>query len=297
MVLYARSGGTWWVQPLSNKPFTDIDAGGAWQSRIHLGAEYAALLVEPGFVVPRRTVKLPQSGNGVVAIQTTKGTGNWVEPTPDSPVAKRLQFSGYDWEVRQVPADVGAGVQRIHRAENAWVDNRGWMHLRVAREGDIWTCGEVNLLRSLGYGTYRFTVREMPEMESGTVFGMFTWDEDEAGQNHREIDVELSQWGDPAVKNAQFVVQPYYVPANVFRFASPAGTLLVHSFRWEPGRISFRTAASQPGGKSIAEHDFTSGIPSPGGETVHLNLHVYGRSRTPQRNGAEVVIEKFEFLP
>jgi len=47
----------------------------------------------------------------------------------------------------------------------------------------------------------------------------------------------------------------------------------------------------------VAEHVFTSGIPSPGEEKVHLNLYIYGRSRTPQQNGVEVVIEKFQYLP
>ena len=152
--------------------------------------------------------------------------------------------------------------------------------------------------RSLGYGSYSFVLREAPRLEPSTVLGMFTWDDLEAGQNHREIDIELSQWGDRAIKNAQFVIQPYYVPANVFRFNSPA-TPLTHSFHWAPGRISFKTAQEAPGKPTrvVAEHVFTSGIPSPGGESVHINLYIYGKSRIPQENGVEVVIEKFEYLP
>ena len=130
-------------------------------------------------------------------------------------------------------------------------------------------------------------------LEPGTVFSMFTWDDLEAGQNHREIDIELSQWGDPAVKNAQFALQPYYIAANVFRFNAPPAAL-THSFRWEPGRVTFRTAERD---RIIAEHVFTSGVPSPGGETVHINLYIFGKSRTPQQHGVEVVMERFEFLP
>src|SRR5262245_37403872 len=48
IVLYARSG-KWWVQPLQNNPFTAIRANGKWTNATHLGTEYAALLVEPGF--------------------------------------------------------------------------------------------------------------------------------------------------------------------------------------------------------------------------------------------------------
>src|SRR5947208_13014347 len=111
---------------------------------------------------------------------------------------------------------------------------------------------------------------------------MFTYDDAEAGQNHREIDVELSQCGDPASKNAQFVIQPYYVPANVYRFVSPTAAL-THSFRWEPGSVTFRSAGNaRSGGKTpgrpvLAEHVFTSGIPTPGAESIHINLYTYGK--------------------
>jgi hypothetical protein len=134
----------------------------------------------------------------------------------------------------------------------------------------------------------------VPPLEPGTVLGMFTYDQMESGQNHREIDIELSQWGDPLSKNSQFAIQPYYVPANVFRFNSPRAAL-TQSFRWEPARVSFRSQRAS--NEHIAEHVFTSGIPTPGGERVHLNLYTFGKSRTPQTNGIEVVIEKFEYLP
>jgi hypothetical protein len=116
----------------------------------------------------------------------------------------------------------------------------------------------------------------------------------ESGQNHREIDIELSQWGDPVSKNSQFAIQPFYVPANVFRFNSPAGAM-THSFRWEPSRVSFKS--HRAANELLAQHVFSSGIPAPGGERVHLNLYTFGKSRTPQQNGIEVVIEKFEYLP
>ena len=45
VVLYAKSG-VWWVQPLTVDPFTTIEANSTWENRIHLGTEYAALLVE-----------------------------------------------------------------------------------------------------------------------------------------------------------------------------------------------------------------------------------------------------------
>jgi hypothetical protein len=128
---------------------------------------------------------------------------------------------------------------------------------------------------------------------------MFTWDYAGSGQNYREMDIELSRWGDPDSKNAQYVVQPFYIPANAVRFTAPSG-VLTHSFRWEAGRVSFRTdRGSEAGSKTraVAEHVFTSGVPSAGIESVRMTLYVFRGAKDPLQNGAEVVIEKFKYLP
>jgi hypothetical protein len=115
---------------------------------------------------------------------------------------------------------------------------------------------------------------------------MFTWDDLGVEQNHREIGVEMSRWGNPASKNAQYVIQPYYVAANVARFSAPAGRL-THSFRWEPGRVSFKSVLGllgKGGGRTVAQHDFTSGVPTPGGESIRINLYVFGYSTVRLKN-------------
>jgi hypothetical protein len=139
-------------------------------------------------------------------------------------------------------------------------------------------------------------------MEPAAVLSMFTWDDKAADQNHRELDIEIARWGDPGSKNAQYVVQPYYLPTNVARFIAPSG-VHTHSFRWEPGKVTFQTVPgkneSTPGGKSrqVAGQIFSTGVPAPGGESVHLTLFVYGNTKSPLQKNTEVVIEKFEYFP
>lgn len=290
IVLYARSG-SWWVQPLAEKPFTEIDGDSSWKSATHLGTEYAALLVEPGFVPPPMADDLP-TGRGVVATATVSGA----PPSRTAPAT--LRFSGYDWKVRSLASD-RAGTRNIFDPANAWVDGRGFLHLRIARGADGWTCGEVELTRSLGYGTYAFVVEDVAHLEPGAVLTLFTREDNGTDPNSREMCVEISRWGDPASKNAQYVVQPYYVAANVSRFAAPAG-VLTNTFRWEPGRVAFRTvrgASTAREAPLVSEHAFTSGVPSAGGETVRMNLYVFGNTANPLSSEAEVVIQKFEFLP
>ena len=127
---------------------------------------------------------------------------------------------------------------------------------------------------------------------------MLTWDENGAEQNHRELDIEISQWGDRSIHNAQYTLQPYYVPANVARFSAPSGTL-THSFRWEPGRAAFRTVRGTRAteGVAVAQHEFTSGVPTPGTERVRMNLYYFRFSPMPPQKDVEVVIERFQYLP
>ena len=290
IVLFARSGALWWVQPLIEQPLTTIAQDSTWKSETHLGTEYAALLVKPGYRPPTTTEQLPAVGGEVVAVAITKGD------LSSLPAPQTLHFSGYEWKIRTTGSDRG-GTKNAFDAANAWTDERGFLHLRIARRAEQWTCAEVQLTRSLGYGSYQFVVQDTSPLEPAAVLSLYTWDDLEVEQNHRELDIELTRWGDPASKNAQYVVQPFYVPANVARFAAPSG-VLTHSFRWEPKQVTFRTTTGngRPS-RLVSEHVFTSGIPSPGAETVHLSLFIFGTGKQPMRQGAEVVIEKFEYLP
>ena len=290
IVLYIKTG-IWWLQPLPSAPFTQLQADSTWINSTHLGFEYAALLVEPGYHPQEKMSSLPGAGNDVVAIATSKG---------DSPatLSPSLQFSGYEWRVRTAPSSRGDRVNP-YSAANAWTDDDGALHLRIAKEQGKWTCAEVTLTRTFGYGQYSFVVRDTSKLPSAVVFSMFTWDYAGITQNHREMDIEIGSLVNPGNKNAQYVVQPFYVAANVVRFNVPAG-VMTHSFRWEPGKLSFRTgrgSASDSTAEILSEHAFTSGVPSPGVESVRMALYIYGPTENPEQNGAEVVIDKFEYVP
>lgn len=291
VVLFARSG-VWWVQPLTIRPFTKIESDSTWKNSIHLGTEYAALLVDAGYRPPATTDVLPKPGGPVSAVATVKGTGNF-----ETRARRTLMFSGYEWELRTIASDRGGAND--YDPENAWTDDKGFLHLRLAQRNGRWTSAEVINTRSLGYGTYSFVVRDVSQLDPAAAIGLLTWDEQGAEDNHRELDIEISQWGDRTINNAQFVVQPYYVPANVVRFAAPGGPL-THIMRWEPGRAAFRTVRgtnSSAGAPMVAEHEFTSGVPIPGTEKVRMNLYYFRYSPVPPRGDVEIVIEKFEYLP
>lgn len=96
VVLFAKSG-VWWVQPFTVRPFTQIEADSTWKSTIHLGTEYAALLVDSTYRPPATVDVLPKPGGPVIAVSTVKGTGDFLERA-----RKTLTFSGYEWELRAI---------------------------------------------------------------------------------------------------------------------------------------------------------------------------------------------------
>jgi len=286
IVLFARSG-MWWVQPTADKPFTPINPGGTWKNFTHPGSAYAALLVTADYKPPTTAKALPEKGGPIRAVAVAEGAQLTRSP------GKTIDFSGYQWELRRSASNRG-GTNNAFDPANVWTDQQGFLHLRVNKTPERWTCAEVSLSRSLGYGSYRFVTRDVAHLEPALVFSIFTWDE--AGPS-REMDIEISRWGESVAKNAQYVIQPYYVPANVIRFTAPAG-VLTHHLRWEPGRMRFRTTRGTDLSTNIvSEHSFTSGVPSPGNELVHINLYVYDNSSNPLRQGSEVIVEKFEYLP
>jgi hypothetical protein len=294
IVVYARSG-PWWVQPWPDQAFIPIQADSTWDTPTHLGFEYAALLVDPGYRPPPTMDVAPIQGGSVVAVQIVKGVG----PTQFAPT-KPVNFSGYEWKVRTIASDRG-GLNNLYDGDNAWTDASGALHLRMKKKGDRWSCAHVELTRSLGYGTYILVVGDISHLEPAAVLSMNTFDEISGGDEHyRELDVEISRWGDATSKNnAQYGVQPFFVPGNLASFVAPSGTL-THSMHWESGRASFKTirgASIHAEAPIVSEHIFTSGVPSPGQERLQMSFYIVASEKSPLQKDSEVVIEKFEYLP
>ena len=293
IVIYARSG-PWWVQPWPDRALIPIRGDSTWSTETHLGFEYAALLVDQDYhPLPTMDVA-PTPGGAVALVKIVKGTG-----TPTYAPTRPLKFSGYDWDVRTIASDRG-GTNNLYDPDNAWTDPRGALHLQIKRKSDRWSCAETVLDRSLGYGTYLVGVRDMSHLEPAAVFSMITFEDFGGDRYYREMGIEMSRWGDPGNKNnGQYVIQPFYIPGNLSAFKAPAGSL-THVLRWESGRASFRTVrgtSASPGASVVSEHEFSSGIPTPGQAKIHLIFYVVASDKNPLQKASEVVIEKFEYLP
>jgi hypothetical protein len=290
LVLFARAG-VWWIQPYAAQPFTTIGADGRWSTSTHLGTEYAALLVDPNYQPNDIENALPAVGNGVAAVATVEG-----RTSPAAAAEPLVSFSGYKWQVRDSETDRNGSVQ-LFKTANIRIDSSGFLHMMIVGAPPHWTCSEVMLTRSLGYGTYSFDVEDPSQLEPAAVLSLFTWTDADPDQHHREMDINLTRWGDPARKSAEFILQPYYLPQNVFRFTPPAGAA-EYSMQWGPGLVSFRGRLLRDGThSSFAEHNFSVGVPTPANEGIHLNFCAFGYSKVPLQHSSEVVVERFQFLP
>jgi hypothetical protein len=281
IVLYAKTG-KWWVQPLVDQPITDLRPNFTWTNATHLGTHYAALLVKDSYRPQSVMDSLPPADDSILAVAVVSGAARPPSPTID--------FSGYQWRLRDVPSSRGG--QNVYSPSNISVDEQGAMHLRISKTEKDWSCAEASMTRNLGYGTYEFVVRGLDTLEPAAVFSMFTYDYASGALHNREMNIEISRWGDPANKNAQYVLQPFYVAANVHRFNVPAGTLRF-SLRWEQDRTTFRTLREST---LVSEHVFT-GVPPPGIESMRVVLYRYREAVVKLQHPMEVVIERFTYFP
>jgi hypothetical protein len=71
VVIFAKTN-VWWVQPTAAEPYTSIEQGGKWEADIHLGYEYAALLVKTSYKAPPTLDVLPGVGGNVLAIDRVR---------------------------------------------------------------------------------------------------------------------------------------------------------------------------------------------------------------------------------
>jgi len=220
--------------------------------------------------------------------------------------AATIDFSGRTWTVRD-QANSGPGPNTFS-PQNVWTDSAG-LHLQIARDASSdWTCAEVYLPASLGYGRYMFQVAaDTTQLHPQAVLGLFTYADDT-----HEIDIESSRWGNASNSwNQQFVTQPYDRAGgnNIHRFTQGAGLGTVTCyFEWQPDRIFWQnyqgTSLVPPAvgsAATIGSYEYTSAmgsdIPTPGSERVHMNLWLYGGAASAAGNltSQEVVIGSFTF--
>ena len=135
----------------------------------------------------------------------------------------------------------------------------------------------------------------MTKIDPAAELNIFTSNSvDEPGE-HREMEFHLSRWGDPQNENAEYVIQPDHVAGNVHHFELEPGPVTT-TLRWSPGRVDL-VSRNDRTGKEATRWIFTSGIPSYKNQRLYVSFCPFPYPKVPFSQDAEIVLNKFEFLP
>jgi hypothetical protein len=110
---------------------------------------------------------------------------------PSSP-AKTIRFAGYEWIVKS-GINRGPGPNNWNE-NNVWVDQGGYLHLKLTKQGNRWYGAEVLSRDRLGFGRYQFwIVGRVDRLDPNVVFGLFNYPTPDVGPDGtNEIDIEFA---------------------------------------------------------------------------------------------------------
>ena len=232
---------------------------------------------------------------------------------------RKIQFSDRWWTVRSSGSQTsGPGPNYwSNSTDNVWVDDNGYLHLKITHENGKWYCPEVITDGRFGLGAYQFwVIGAIDDFDPHVVFGMFQYPTPDIGSNgSHEVDFEFSTWGScTSTSNALYTVYPNINPQGAIRVAGQEkwGFTLSGSNPWTTHRYT-RTSSGILFQSQYGHYDDTTNLfhswtydaasdiftAAPGDVNhsqdampVHLNLWCFGGSPAAP---VEVVISKFKF--
>jgi hypothetical protein len=112
---------------------------------------------------------------------------------------RTIQFSGYEWIVRDHGSDLSGPGPNLWDGSNVWVDESGDLHLKLTHTEDGWHSAEVTMTQRLGFGRYQFQViGPIDQLDPNVVLGLFNYPTEEVGPDGtNEIDIEFAHWETP----------------------------------------------------------------------------------------------------
>jgi hypothetical protein len=228
-------------------------------------------------------------------------------PVLAAPAPTTLQFAGRTWTIRP-NGKGGPGPEggNVWRSRNAFVDEKGQLHLKITTDGSRWFCSDVTTNERLGLGTYEFKVVGRPDLfDPNVVLGLFSYPTADVGEDGtHEIDIELARWGKAKWPPLNYTVYPttltlpYTTDTHEIALS---GDQTVHSYVRSARKIRFHSEETLADGsaRSLATWTFAPSDPnqrvSDAAMPVHINLWL----RNPPTDGkpVEVVISAFKFKP
>lgn len=214
-----------------------------------------------------------------------------------------ILFSGYRWVAKDsYGKHTGPGNNYFSRSkDNVYLDAEGKLHLRITHRNEKWYCPEVRLIKNLGRGTYYFYLDPLPQpLDKDIVIGLFLYDREDTSYFHKEIDIEISQWGKDTSVNTQYVIQPK--EDDAYRFQTDLSIGTKHTIELNKKRINFKSYYGIPDSNDIPleysnhvfERDYKYVLST---ERISINVWLNHTSEPSNLKEFEVIISKFDFKP
>ncbi|MBP9881723.1 MAG: hypothetical protein KBF44_16540 [Chitinophagales bacterium] len=163
-----------------------------------------------------------------------------------------VNFSGYVWDVKINEYAVGPGPNYFSGFyEDVFVDDNGYLHMRIAEHNGKWYSSEIVGRDTLGYGKYTWVMQaDLENIPENITVGLFTWDNESFfAEANSEVDIEFSKWGNPDLATTlHYSVQPVafgptYPERTHNAFTEPGDLVGVttHVFTWTDTLIEWRS--------------------------------------------------------
>jgi len=215
----------------------------------------------------------------------------------DNRATKHIFFAGYEWEVKSGHYYPG---KNDWLADNVWVDNEGFLHLKITHVGKQWYCAEVASVRRFGYGSYQFQViAPVDKLDANIVLGLFVYPGPENPDQKNELDIEFAKWGKPGQPIGNYTVTPSQ-KTHHFSF-SLEGDYTTHQFIWTKEQILFQSSYGHVMNDATEfsswlyntqEYDGKTAIPP---VRVHMNLWLFMGKSPLDGQEQEIIIKNFIF--
>lgn len=217
------------------------------------------------------------------------------------PSPKIIEFSGFQWEVKQGGVPMGPGDNYFSGRESTVFTDEQGLHLRIDTLGKDWSAAEVISRDTFGYGLYTFKViAPLDRLNPALVFGLFLYNEKFAPY-HNELDMEFTTWGAKTAENGFYTVHGDSASKKDTRFQFCLnGSYTTHQLLWTKDSIvfsSFHGHSTHPDNKILIWNYPGENTPVPVAEKVHMNLWIFDKQKIHEEGACAVVIRDFSFKP
>ena len=126
-----------------------------------------------------------------------------------------LEFSGTSWKLSNGIATPSGNNLFKDDSTMQYVDENGWLHLKLKKYHGIWYCSQLQAEESFGYGEYLFYLKtNLDELDERIVLGLLI-DKDiseanlpQAAFNTNTLGIQISRWNDPSRSRGWYVIYP-----------------------------------------------------------------------------------------